>query len=68
MAYRRGNAPKATINVEAETIVAVSVAITNTPMVYKLEKNPLEVIETGDLVVVDADNRIMGVVKRRGKR
>ena len=48
--------------------MTVSVVITNTPMVHKLEKNPLEVIETGDLVVVDADNGIVEVVKRRGKR
>lgn len=60
--------PKVIIDVEAETIVVVSVVITNTPMVHKLEKNPLEVIETGDFVVVDADSGIVEVVKRRGKR
>ena len=47
--------------------MAVSVVITNTPMVHNLEKNPLEVIETGDFVVVDADNGIVEVVKRRAR-
>ncbi|MEM3550157.1 MAG: DUF126 domain-containing protein [Candidatus Bathyarchaeia archaeon] len=64
VAYKRGNAPKAIINVKAEAVVAVSALITNTPMVHMLEKNPLEVIETGDYVVVDADNGIVEITKQ----
>jgi len=64
VAYKRGNAPKAIINVKAEAVVAVSAIITNTPMVHKLEKNPLEVIETGDFVIVDANHGIVEVVKK----
>jgi len=64
VAYKRGNAPKAIINVKAEAVVAVSAIITDTPMVHMLEKNPLEVIETGDFVVVDAYNGIVEVTKK----
>jgi predicted aconitase with swiveling domain len=65
--YKRGNAPKAIINIEAETIVAVSAIITNTPMVHKPEKNPFELIKTGDLVTVDAENGLVEVLKAQGK-
>ncbi|MEM2546440.1 MAG: DUF126 domain-containing protein [Candidatus Bathyarchaeia archaeon] len=68
VAYKRGNAPKAIINVKAEAVVAVSAIITNTPMVHMLEKNPLEVIETGDHVVVDANKGIVEIIKRRSLR
>lgn len=53
-AMKAGNNPKAMICVEAEPIIA-SVAITaDIPMVHKLDKNPLEVIKSGDYVKVDA--------------
>jgi predicted aconitase with swiveling domain len=64
VAYKRGNAPKAIINVKAEAVMAVSAIITNTPMVHMLEKNPLDVIKTGDFVVVDANNGIVEVIKK----
>jgi predicted aconitase with swiveling domain len=64
VAYKRGNAPKAIINVKAEAVVAVSAIITGTPMVHMLDKNPLEVIETGDYVAVDAYNGIVEVTKK----
>ncbi|MEM1562623.1 MAG: DUF126 domain-containing protein [Candidatus Bathyarchaeia archaeon] len=68
VAYKRGNAPKAIINVKAETVVAVSAIITSTPMVHLLEKNPLEIIETGDYVVVDANNGVVEVIKKKAQK
>lgn len=47
-AYKRGHAPAGIINQTVEGVVAVSAIITGTPMVHKLEKDPLECIETGD--------------------
>jgi predicted aconitase with swiveling domain len=57
-------APKAIINLRADPIVAIGAILANVPMVDKLEKNPLEVIETGDLVEVDADQGIVKVHSR----
>ena len=63
-AFKRGNAPLGIINQTVEGVVAVSAIITNTPMVHKLEKNPLECIETGDFVRIDADNGVVEIVKK----
>ena len=54
-AFKRGNAPKGIINVKAEGVVAVSAIITDTPMVHELERDPLELIKTGDFVKINAD-------------
>jgi predicted aconitase with swiveling domain len=57
-------APKAIINVRVDPVVAVGAIISNIPVVDQLDKNPLEVIQTGDLVEVDADE---GIVKVKSK-
>ncbi|HOJ43551.1 MAG TPA: DUF126 domain-containing protein [Syntrophorhabdaceae bacterium] len=61
--YKRGNAPKGIINVKAEGVVAVSALITKTPMIHRLEVDPLEVIKTGDTVIINADEGFIEVVK-----
>ena len=67
-AFKRGNAPKGIINVNAEGVVAVSAIITGTPMVHRLEKDPLEYIESGDFVRIDADNGIVEIEKNITER
>ena len=57
-------APRAIINLQADTIIAIGTIIASIPMVDKLEPNPMEVIKTGDIVEVDADQ---GIVKVRSK-
>ncbi len=42
------------INVKAEPIVAVGAIISDIPLVDNVEKNPIEIIKTGDKVLVDA--------------
>ena len=64
-AYKRGNAPVGIINQTVEGVVAVSAIITATPMVHSLEVNPLDYIETGDLVRIDADHGTVEVEKKR---
>lgn len=64
-AYKRGNAPKGIINVEAEGVVAVSAIITGTPMMHKLEIDPLECITTGDFVRINADEGYVEVEKKK---
>jgi predicted aconitase with swiveling domain len=56
-------APKAIINVRADSIVAIGAILGKIPMVDRLDKNPLEIIVTGDLVEVDADQGIVRVKK-----
>jgi len=51
---KNGAAPIAMINVKAEPIVAVGAIISDIPLVDNVEKNPLEIIKTGDKVLVDA--------------
>lgn len=63
-AFKRGNAPKGIINVSVEGVVAVSAIITGTPMVHSLEKDPLECIEDGDLVKIDADKGFVEIIKK----
>lgn len=59
-----GTAPKAMINVETETIVAVGAIMAGIPLVDRLNKNPLEIIRTGDYVKIDADKGLVKVIKR----
>jgi uncharacterized protein len=60
------NAPKAIINLRADPVVAIGAIISNIPMVDQLDKNPLEVIQTGDFVEVDADQGIVRVKPKLG--
>jgi predicted aconitase with swiveling domain len=62
-AKKAGNAPAAMICIQAEPILALAVITADIPMVDKLEKNPLDVIETGDYVKVDATKGIVEVIK-----
>lgn len=57
-------APRAIINRRADPIVAIGAIIGDIPMVDKLEPDPLQVIKTGDLVEVDADQGIVRVRPR----
>jgi predicted aconitase with swiveling domain len=51
---KNGVAPVGMINVKAEPIVAVGAIISDIPLVDNVEKNPIEIIKTGDKVLVDA--------------
>lgn len=61
-AMKAKNNPAAIVCTAAESIIA-SVAITaNIPMVDKLDKNPMDVIKSGDYVKVDATKGIVEIV------
>lgn len=51
---KNGAAPIAMINVKAEPIVAVGAIISDIALVDNVEKNPIDIIKTGDKVLVDA--------------
>lgn len=48
-------APKALIVKDVETVLVVSAFLVKVPLVDKLEKDPFEIIRTGDFVKVDAE-------------
>ena len=60
-----GAAPRAMIFNEMTTKIALGAVVTRAPAITDLDRDPLEVIATGDWVRVDADRGIVEVVKRR---
>ena len=60
-----GTAPKALIFNETTTKVALGAVVMRVPSITDLDRDPLDVIETGDWVVVDADQGMVEVIKRR---
>jgi hypothetical protein len=59
-----GAAPKAMIFNVMTTKMALGAVVTHAPTVTDLDQDPLEVIETGDWVKVDADNGIVEITKK----
>ncbi|MEM2735566.1 MAG: DUF126 domain-containing protein [Candidatus Bathyarchaeia archaeon] len=70
-AVRCKAAPCAIVNIESEPIVTIGALMAkefygrSIPIVDRLDRNPLEVIESGDMVVVDGDRGEVIVRKRR---
>jgi predicted aconitase with swiveling domain len=60
-----GNLPRAMIFNEMTTKIALGAVVMHTPAVTDLDNNPLDIIETGDWVIVDADKGIVEVIKDR---
>jgi hypothetical protein len=59
-----GTAPRALVFNEMTTKVALGAVVMRVPSVTELDRDPLDVIETGDWVVVDGDRGIVEVTKR----
>jgi uncharacterized protein len=59
-----GSTPKALVFNEMTTKIALGAVVIHAPAVTDLDQDPLEVIETGDWVRVDADRGIVEVIKR----
>jgi len=55
--------PKAIINMTTETIIAVGAIMGGIPVIDSLEKNPYDLISTGDHVKVDADQGFIAIEK-----
>lgn len=62
---QRGTAPKAIVNIRAEAVTAIGAIMGEIPMVDRVEKNPLEVLNTGDYVRIEADKGLVVVLRRR---
>ncbi|MBN1237338.1 MAG: DUF126 domain-containing protein [Gammaproteobacteria bacterium] len=59
-----GTAPLAMVFNEMTTKVALGAVVTRVPAVTDLDRDPLEIIETGDWVRVDGDAGTVEVVKK----
>ncbi len=64
MARLAGAAPRAMIFNQMNTKIALGAVVTRAPAVTGFDRDPLEVIRTGDLVKVDGDRGIVEVRKR----
>jgi predicted aconitase with swiveling domain len=58
-----GTAPKALVFNEMTTKVALGAVVMRVPSVTDLDQDPLDIIETGDWVIVDGDRGLVEVVK-----
>ncbi|MFC1858581.1 aconitase X swivel domain-containing protein [Thermodesulfobacteriota bacterium] len=61
---QQGTTPAGMILVEAEPVIAMVGIMNDIPMVHRLDKNPLQEIQTGDYVVLDAYTGKVVVTKR----
>jgi predicted aconitase with swiveling domain len=61
----RNLAPEAMIVKDIETVLIVSAVIAKVPLVDRLEKDPFEMIRTGDLVKVDAEKGVVTLTRQR---
>ena len=59
-----GKAPIAMVFNEMTTKVALGAVVTHAPSVTDLDRDPLQLIETGDWVKVDGDNGIVEITKK----
>ena len=62
----KGLGPKAMINIKTHPVFAYASIVQNIPTVDELDQNPLEIIEDGDWVKVDAENGVVEVTKKNG--
>lgn len=60
-----GSAPIAMIFNEMTTKIALGAVVLHTPAVTDLDQDPLQVIETGDWVKVDADRGVVEIMKKK---
>jgi predicted aconitase with swiveling domain len=58
-----GTAPKAMIFNEMTTKIALGAVVMRVPSITDLDRDPLELIETGDWVRVDADRGVVEIQK-----
>jgi hypothetical protein len=59
-----GTAPRALVFNEMTTKIALGAVVMRIPSVTDFDRDPLEIIETGDWVIVDGDRGLVEVVKR----
>ena len=68
LARLTGSAPAAMLFNEMTTKIALGAVVVRAPAMTGFDLDPLELIETGDWVKVDADRGIVEVIKREPQR
>jgi predicted aconitase with swiveling domain len=63
MAKQLGNTPAGMICIDVEPVMAMVAIMNDIPMVHRLDKNPVEVISTGDYIKMDATKGTVEVIK-----
>jgi len=64
---KKGLGPKAMVNVKTHPVYAYASIVLNIPTIDELDKNPCEIIETGDWVKVDAEKGIIEITKKKNQ-
>ncbi len=59
-----GSAPKAMLFNIMNTKIALGVVVVHSPAMTDFDRDPTDIIETGDFVRVDADNGIVEITKK----
>jgi len=67
LAHGEGNAPAALVNVAIDALAVLGCVVNGIPMVAELERDPFELIHSGDHVRVDADAGTVVVARRSGR-
>jgi len=65
LAQLEGTAPVAFVNLEVDSLAALGCIVNGIPMVTDLDRNPFDLIRTGDPVEVDADRGVLRVRRTR---
>jgi predicted aconitase with swiveling domain len=60
-------APTAILNVETEPIIIGGCVLASIPLVDRLDKDPTDVVQTGDWVTVNADTGVVVVTKHSSR-
>ena len=63
-----GTAPKAMVFNEMTTKIALGCVVMRVPSITELDRDPLELIETGDWVKVDADRGVVEIRKAAARK
>lgn len=65
LASLEGKAPAALVNIEVDSLAALGCIVNGIPMLTALAEDPFEKVRTGDYVLVDADQGVLRVVRKR---
>ncbi len=63
-AKQLGNAPKGMICQEVEPVMAMVAIMNDIPMVHMLDRDPIQAIQTGDYIKMNATKGIVEVIKK----
>jgi predicted aconitase with swiveling domain len=60
----RGNAPAAIVNTRSDTIIVIGCVMGRIPMLHRCDRDPVESIQTGDMLEIDLDEGVIKVLPK----